>query len=99
MNATARRPTSGSAPASGWEPSDDDASLADDFVPRSKRDLIAESKRIRDECNDLVRRYQRAVGVRVAPPTREPMPPRRATLDDAASRRKALLLLLIEELV
>jgi hypothetical protein len=71
----------------------------------TKLDLIAESRRIREECNDFVRRYQEAIGARRSPRPRAPegrdasAARERGSDHDAAWRRKALLHLLIEELV
>jgi hypothetical protein len=78
MNGTARRPAS--APPVDFESTSERR--------RSRLDLIEESRRIRDECDDLVRLYHEAVGGR-----------RDHRALDSARRRKALLLLLIEELV
>lgn len=73
-------------------------------------DLIAQSERIRRECNDLVRRYEAALGAGKEP-QREAPPPRmrqRSTPEDdsrglapqgANWRKKAILMLMIEELL
>jgi hypothetical protein len=71
---------------------------------RTRLDLLAESKRIREECNDFLRRYQEALGARTSPRRAAPesfdgTPTHEPRSVDAARRRKALLLLLIEELV
>ena len=71
---------------------------------RSKLDLIAESRRIREECNDLVRLYQEALDTRrsqrfATPESGARMPTPQQGANSAAWRKKALLLLLIEELV
>jgi hypothetical protein len=70
----------------------------------AKLDLIAESRRIREECNEFVRRYQEAIGVRRSPRRTAPegsdvTQAHERGLASASWRRKVLLHLLIEELV
>lgn len=57
----------------------------------STEELIAESQRIREECDNLVRLYDTEVRVQRSP--------RRTRHSSPAGRKKALLLLLIEELL
>ena len=107
----ARKPVS--APAPTFEREYEDLLDLDDLAPndeplepapapyRSKHELLEASRRIREECESLLRRYQEACGARTcrpAPVVRESAPVRR-TQDDSAWRRKALMHLLIEELV
>jgi hypothetical protein len=65
---------------------------------RVKPDLIAESRRIREECSDLVRRYEAALSRPRGGSRREARAAAEAA-DQAARRRKALLILMIEELL
>ena len=70
---------------------------------RSDDELIAQSQRIRKECNELVGRYDAAVrathGDERTTSLGESPTPHRKQSSDVAWRKKALLLMLIEELM
>jgi hypothetical protein len=104
MNGTARRPARISPRSEHFDFEDlSQAASANtddqEGAFRTTPDLIEESRRIRAECDDLVRLYQEVLDAGRPPKGSNGRMEMAGRATNAAWRRKALLLLLIEELV